>query len=330
MYPLEFVTLPNKTDVWLMYVDGESVRTANKPYIENGVIYLPYADVCEKLHCDEVVDAEYVDADTLIKHHKVSLTWEEEANAIYITSTLHYDGYRCFDDVIADPRKSFEILGRYCYIDAVVQEITETDVIVKKSVEDLISLNLRKSNFRSAEGTSKVPLNVGGKYRFCFELLSVDKTEFNGRLMETANIPSISTKYGFMQYRVKDWKKIEKWMQDQEINETEINADIKEVVDENQKKIIDMLIKYITSIDSSKKLKAYLLDCIPEERAIINVFVAAYSEGIIEEIRKAKDTVILKKRFVKKMMDNYGFNEQIVTWTFDTWNYYCKSEDEIC
>lgn len=525
MYPLEFVKLPAKSDIWIMYIDGEHCRNVNKPYIENGTIHFPYDVVCEKLHCTKAIDEEYVDADTLLKYHNVSLTWEKEAQAIYITSTVHYDGYRCFDDVIDNPVNSLEFLGRYCYIDAFVEDITETNVVLKKHKDDLVSIDLKKSNHRSAEGTSNVAINVGGTYRFCFELLSINKNSFCGRLMETADIPNINTQYGFMQYRVQDWKKIEKWIREEETNikknvqvyfvlthlagmhgvriaclnifceklvdsirkisgEQKIGIDIsileyssgsswvgdkhtdsKKVIwnaieayglnefgsalkllddelrqfhsdkeeykpiiifaqagmptdnfvpilekitenqvfsnalrivvpftsadwtdgdvvnsligttgllisgdeyendesyspyndidifaeritkailihvkkdssvnkiDSNQKKIIDMLTRYNASVESAQKLKAFLLDCIPEERAIRNVLVAAYSEGVIEEIKNNQDSIILRNRFVKKMVNNYGFSEQIVIWAFDTWKYYCENEDGIC
>lgn len=95
-------------------------------------------------------------------------------------------------------------------------------------------------------------------------------------------------------------------------------------LDDIQRTVVSALIKYPNTWKDARGLKSLLSDCIPSNKAQINVLVSAYEENIIQKISNAKDFNILNSNMIYLLIQNYGFEQNICKWSVQTWGEYCK------
>jgi len=95
-------------------------------------------------------------------------------------------------------------------------------------------------------------------------------------------------------------------------------------MDEIQRVVVSMLIKYPNTWKDARGLKSLLSDGIPNNKAHINVLVSAYQENVIQKIAEAKDINILCANMINLLIQNYGFEQSICNWAIQTWGKYCK------
>lgn len=73
-------------------------------------------------------------------------------------------------------------------------------------------------------------------------------------------------------------------------------------------------------ISDRVKLKGILTDFFPNEKLKINIVLAAFDEGIADEIRRAAEIDnLLAERFVNLLTLDYGINEDHARWAADYW-----------
>ncbi len=91
-------------------------------------------------------------------------------------------------------------------------------------------------------------------------------------------------------------------------------------MDDLQKTVVAFIRQYMPDATSdAKKLKAYLCDCMPDERAKRKVMIDAYIEGIHDIIRNATDSKMATHKCFKILVDDCGFDEKPAAWAVETW-----------
>ena len=91
-------------------------------------------------------------------------------------------------------------------------------------------------------------------------------------------------------------------------------------MDDLQKTVVAFIRQYMPdAISDAKKLKAYLCDCMPDERAKRKVMIDAYIEGIHDIIRNATDSKMATHKCFKILVDDCGFDEKPAAWAVETW-----------
>lgn len=93
----------------------------------------------------------------------------------------------------------------------------------------------------------------------------------------------------------------------------------KNKMDDDQRIIVEYLLKYTSAWRNTKGLKAILADCIPDKKVLRNVMVSAYEEGIYEEIKFAKDYKFVTHKYKKILCEDYGIGEKYANWAIETW-----------
>lgn len=78
--------------------------------------------------------------------------------------------------------------------------------------------------------------------------------------------------------------------------------------------------KYPESLNSAEKLRAYLTDLCPNEKAKVSITVSIFSCGIAEEIEKSRkiDDVTIK-RFCTRLENDYGYSQKLSNECIDLW-----------
>lgn len=84
--------------------------------------------------------------------------------------------------------------------------------------------------------------------------------------------------------------------------------DLKEVIE-----------KYPESLDNAGKLRAYLIDLYPEERAIANIIVAIFECGIAEEIKRGESDQLALAAYAARLEKNYGFSQELSRECLKSW-----------
>ena len=83
---------------------------------------------------------------------------------------------------------------------------------------------------------------------------------------------------------------------------------------------INVFKQFPDCIATRVKLRGILADCFPTEKVKINLILNAYDEGIVDDIKKAKElSSIMFGRWKKIVIDNYGISEENATWVIDYW-----------
>ncbi len=91
-------------------------------------------------------------------------------------------------------------------------------------------------------------------------------------------------------------------------------------MDDLQRAVAAFIRQYMPDATSdAKKFKAYLSDCMPDERAKRKVMLDAYIEGVHEIIRTASDPKMAMHKCFKILVDDCGFDEKPAAWTVETW-----------
>ena len=90
-------------------------------------------------------------------------------------------------------------------------------------------------------------------------------------------------------------------------------------MDDDQKIIVEYLLKYTSTWRDSKGLKAILADCIPDKKVLRNVMLSAFEEGIYEELKSANDYKFVIYKYKRILCEDYGIGEKYANWAIETW-----------
>lgn len=78
--------------------------------------------------------------------------------------------------------------------------------------------------------------------------------------------------------------------------------------------------KYPESLNSAEKLRAYLTDLYPNEKAKVGIVVSIFSCGIAEEIERSKKIdVVTIERFCTRLENDYGYSMKLTRECIDLW-----------
>ena len=82
----------------------------------------------------------------------------------------------------------------------------------------------------------------------------------------------------------------------------------------------EVITKYPECLESSEKLRAYLTDLYPNEKAKVSIIVAIFNCGIAEEIERSKkiDDVTIE-RFCTRLENDYGYSTKLARECIDLW-----------
>ena len=85
----------------------------------------------------------------------------------------------------------------------------------------------------------------------------------------------------------------------------------------DKKDFESLLNKYPDCVSNGKKLKAFLTDLYPDvPKAIVNTLTIMADDGIISEMQKAGQTPLVSARLQKKLEDDYGLSQKIISKCF--------------
>ena len=85
----------------------------------------------------------------------------------------------------------------------------------------------------------------------------------------------------------------------------------------DKKDFESLLKKYPDCASDGKKLKAFLTDLYPDvPKAIVNTLTIMANDGIISEMQKAGQTPLVSARLQKKLEDDYGLSQKIISECF--------------
>ena len=85
----------------------------------------------------------------------------------------------------------------------------------------------------------------------------------------------------------------------------------------DKKNFESLLKKYPDCVSDGKKLKAFLTDLYPDvPKAIVNTLTIMADDGIISEMQKAGQTQLVSARLQKKLEDDYGLSQKIISECF--------------
>ena len=85
----------------------------------------------------------------------------------------------------------------------------------------------------------------------------------------------------------------------------------------DKKDFESLLNKYPDCVSDGKKLKAFLTDLYPDvPKAIVNTLTIMADDGIISEMQKAGQTPLVSARLQKKLEDDYGLSQRIISECF--------------
>lgn len=93
------------------------------------------------------------------------------------------------------------------------------------------------------------------------------------------------------------------------------------MIDEKQEIIIKTLIQHKDVWKTAKGLEAILADCIPgnENKAIRNVILIAYKEGIVGALEEKHEIELVISRYITKLVMEYAIDNTVVEWCVETW-----------
>lgn len=103
------------------------------------------------------------------------------------------------------------------------------------------------------------------------------------------------------------------------VTQLEVRTTLDEKMDDDQKKIVEFLLKYASVWKDSKSLKALLADCIPDKKVLRNIIINAYEEGIYDELKSSKDFKLVIYKYKRILCDDYGIGEKYANWAIETW-----------
>ena len=74
----------------------------------------------------------------------------------------------------------------------------------------------------------------------------------------------------------------------------------------------EVITKYPECLENSEKLKAYLTDLYPSEKAKVSIIVAIFNSGIADEIKKSSNIDEIDiTRYCNKLENNFGFSQRL-------------------
>lgn len=98
-------------------------------------------------------------------------------------------------------------------------------------------------------------------------------------------------------------------------------------MDENQKAIVDILKKY-RPWEKERSPRTFLMDCIPQEKLLINTMMAAYEIGICDALKEDNTSQIVYMKYTNRLIKEYGLSEENAIWSISTWCYVFDKEIE--
>lgn len=91
-------------------------------------------------------------------------------------------------------------------------------------------------------------------------------------------------------------------------------------MDAEQKKIVDFIRQYRPdSTLNIKKLKAYLSDCIPDNKLLKKILCDAYEEEVHLILSSASDSTLAMHKCKKRLEDDCGMESKHAAWAVETW-----------
>ncbi len=90
-------------------------------------------------------------------------------------------------------------------------------------------------------------------------------------------------------------------------------------MDDELRVVVRYLNQYRETWDDSKRLRALLCDCIPENKALRNTLITLYDEGIIESFSKCDDIRKQKYRYMKILTNSYAISENVAVIAIEAW-----------
>ena len=99
-------------------------------------------------------------------------------------------------------------------------------------------------------------------------------------------------------------------------------------MDNDQRIIINYLLRNRDSWRTSKGLKAILADSIPDKKALRNTLIIAYEEGIFDAFKNVDDLNRTIYKYKKILIDDYAINEKVAEWAVETWLLIVRKENE--
>ena len=82
----------------------------------------------------------------------------------------------------------------------------------------------------------------------------------------------------------------------------------------------DVITKYPECLENSEKLKAYLTDLYPSEKAKVSIIVAIFNSGIADEIKKSSNIDEINiTRYCNKLESDFGFSQKFSNECLNIW-----------
>ena len=92
-------------------------------------------------------------------------------------------------------------------------------------------------------------------------------------------------------------------------------------MDDNQKKLVQLMAQHHECTKDRKCLKAFLADTLPDSRIHQNLILSAYDEDIVGLLTKSQNTALTALRTVRVLVDSYGITNDSAIWSIVTWCY---------
>ena len=100
----------------------------------------------------------------------------------------------------------------------------------------------------------------------------------------------------------------------------------------DKKDFESLLKKYPDCVSDGKKLKAFLKDLFPDvPKAIVNTLTIMAGDGIISEMQmSAESSTLVAARLQKKLEDDYGLSQKIISECFSLIIYDSAKQPQTC
>ena len=83
----------------------------------------------------------------------------------------------------------------------------------------------------------------------------------------------------------------------------------------------EVITKYPECLENSEKLKAYLTDLYPSEKAKVSIIVAIFNSGIADEINKSSNIDEIDiTRYCNKLEIDFGFSQKLSYECLNLWS----------
>lgn len=98
-------------------------------------------------------------------------------------------------------------------------------------------------------------------------------------------------------------------------------------MDDIQKALITLVDEVPDSLMNRQKLRAALMDLLPEKKLQVNLLMNAYDEGVVTRLTGDSDTTLHALQLIKSLADGYGLTRNAALWSISSWCYILKLEN---